>query len=250
MDRVNHGILQGQPVHVHIVSSDPAVHYLVKKTLRFSDLRIIKYPASSPVRNRPYSKSAVWLVDVATQAAAAKGLIALLNSKMPDVRKIIIGDLSLDEMCEFLLFGVRGFLRCSEIPHTLQRAILLVANGRLYAPRDLLERYIQYSMSHSRPESLDDKPLTLRQKQILELLKQRNSNKEISSALAISENTVKFHLSRLFSKLGVHDHNAVLDALSYFAEIPNNGITFGVPTTFHTAKKQPHGSPMPTRNNY
>lgn len=46
-------------------------------------------------------------------------------------------------------------------------------------------------------------PLTERERQVLQLTAQGLANKQIASSLDISENTVKFHLSSLYAKLGV-----------------------------------------------
>jgi DNA-binding NarL/FixJ family response regulator len=46
-------------------------------------------------------------------------------------------------------------------------------------------------------------PLTERERQVLQLTAQGLANKQIAASLEISENTVKFHLSSLYAKLGV-----------------------------------------------
>jgi DNA-binding NarL/FixJ family response regulator len=46
-------------------------------------------------------------------------------------------------------------------------------------------------------------PLTERERQVLQLTAQGLANKQIATSLEISENTVKFHLSSLYAKLGV-----------------------------------------------
>ena len=46
-------------------------------------------------------------------------------------------------------------------------------------------------------------PLTERERQVLQLTAQGLANKQIAATLEISENTVKFHLSSLYAKLGV-----------------------------------------------
>jgi len=51
-------------------------------------------------------------------------------------------------------------------------------------------------------ESLSES-LTAREKEVLQLMAQGLANKQIALALAISEHTVKFHLSSLYAKLGI-----------------------------------------------
>jgi LuxR family maltose regulon positive regulatory protein len=48
-------------------------------------------------------------------------------------------------------------------------------------------------------------PLTLREQEILELLAQRLSAKEIAQRLFISDRTVKRHVANIYDKLGVHN---------------------------------------------
>ena len=56
--------------------------------------------------------------------------------------------------------------------------------------------------------------LTSREIHILQLAVRRFSNKEIASALRISEWTVKFHMSNIFGKLGVSDRQALFSAIA------------------------------------
>jgi DNA-binding CsgD family transcriptional regulator len=53
--------------------------------------------------------------------------------------------------------------------------------------------------------------LTVRENQILDLLRRRYSNKEIANHFGISESTVKFHVSNVLTKLNVNDRRDVKD---------------------------------------
>jgi DNA-binding NarL/FixJ family response regulator len=64
----------------------------------------------------------------------------------------------------------------------------------------LLERHPL--LAREDPERVVD-PLTGRERQVLQLTAQGLANKQIAASLDISENTVRFHLSSLYAKLGV-----------------------------------------------
>jgi DNA-binding NarL/FixJ family response regulator len=82
----------------------------------------------------------------------------------------------------------------------LQAAVRAAAQGLAVVPRALAGELL----GPARPVADDAPPeaLTAREQQVLELLSQGLSNKQIASALAISEHTVKFHVSALYAKLG------------------------------------------------
>jgi DNA-binding NarL/FixJ family response regulator len=74
---------------------------------------------------------------------------------------------------------------------------LIVGNPRLLKP--LTSR--QNGLSFSPPEPLAE-PLTDREREVLQRIAQGLANKQIAAALGISEHTVKFHLSSIYTKLG------------------------------------------------
>lgn len=81
----------------------------------------------------------------------------------------------------------------------LGAAVAAVAQGLTVLPKTLAERLLDEPAA---VEELSD-PLTARESEVLDLLGQGLSNKMIARELHISEHTVKFHISSLYSKLGV-----------------------------------------------
>ena len=73
-----------------------------------------------------------------------------------------------------------------------------MGEGLVVLPHLLTERVLHSTVA----EDLDE-PLTNREREVLELLAQGFSNKLIAQRLHISEHTVKFHVSSLYTKLGV-----------------------------------------------
>jgi DNA-binding NarL/FixJ family response regulator len=113
----------------------------------------------------------------------------------------------LDEAVTFplLRLGVRGLLTYDLAPRELARAARQVDAGMYWVPRELLTRFVESILPElSGCKSLDSAvDISRRQRDVLDLLLDNLSNKEIASKLFVSERTVKFHVSNLLSKFGV-----------------------------------------------
>jgi DNA-binding NarL/FixJ family response regulator len=112
--------------------------------------------------------------------------------------------------------GARGFLLKDVTLKRLTEAIrTLKAGGTLIKPA-ITERVLR-GLEQARPDfpSLNPPdPLTERETEVLRLMVAGHSNREIADAFAMSEGTVKNHVSSILSKLGVRDRTrAVLKAL-------------------------------------
>jgi len=85
--------------------------------------------------------------------------------------------------------------------HALQEGLIAGAPSLL---EPLLIRLPEHeSLAGEALADLPAEPLTEREAQVLQLLAQGLANKQIAYALGISEHTVKFHISSVYSKLGV-----------------------------------------------
>ena len=84
----------------------------------------------------------------------------------------------------------------------LGAAVAAVAQGLSVLPKTLAERL--FDEPAAAVEELSE-PLTARESEVLDLLGHGLSNKMIARELHISEHTVKFHISSIYSKLGVNN---------------------------------------------
>jgi DNA-binding NarL/FixJ family response regulator len=89
----------------------------------------------------------------------------------------------------------------------LQAAVTAAAQGLIVLPTLLLDQLLG-TRGPALVQTLDlgsdlpQEPLTSREQEVLEFLSQGLSNKMIARELQISEHTVKFHISSLYTKLG------------------------------------------------
>lgn len=92
--------------------------------------------------------------------------------------------------------GADGFALKTDSPEMTLAAIRQVAAGHMVFPAAVRRWLI-------RTPADDPNALTDREEAVLALAAEGKSNAQIGAALGLSENTVKFHLKNLFSKLGV-----------------------------------------------
>ena len=136
---------------------------------------------------------------------ATRRLVAAGNAS----RIVMLTTFDLDEyVYEGMRSGAAGFLLKSAPPQRLIDAVRVAAAGEtLLAPsitQRLIEQYVR------RPPPGDDVPsslsaLTERELQVLRELAAGRSNAEIAHALFLSEATVKSHVTRVLTKLGLRD---------------------------------------------
>ena len=114
---------------------------------------------------------------------------------------------SQDHVAHALRAGASGFLLKDSTPEQLVHAVRVVASGdALLDPaitRALIERALPALTERTVPPRFD--ALSERETQVLRLLAQGMSNAEIAGTLVVTEATVKTHVSRLLTKLGLRD---------------------------------------------
>ena len=124
-------------------------------------------------------------------------------------RVLVLTTFDLDEyVYEALRAGAGGFMLKDAPPRQLAEAVRTVAAGEsLLAPavtKRLIERYVSRPPTDAvRRERFAE--LTERELEVLQLLTRGLSNGEIGERLFLSEATVKTHVTRVLSKLGVRD---------------------------------------------
>ena len=124
---------------------------------------------------------------------------------------VLDNEISEEELLRLLLLGIHGFVNYDDVARSLAPAICRIFSGGLWVPEATLQTYVDYSSKLIAAKGSRGRGLTKRENQILELLRRRLSNKEIAEVLRVSEATVKFHLTHIFSKLQVHSRQSLIE---------------------------------------
>ena len=149
----------------------------------------------------------ITLMDLRMPGMGGAPAIEAIRKKFGDARIIVLTTYDGDEnIYRALKAGARGYLLKDSGKDDLLSAIRAVHEGRSYVPPEIATRLVTRTQAGA--------PLTTREIEVLQLMAEGKSNKEIGAALFISEGTVKTHVNSIHEKLSVSDRTeAVIVAL-------------------------------------
>lgn len=124
----------------------------------------------------------------------------IIRRENPDTEVVALTSVLEDtSIVEAIRAGAIGYLLKDTEAHELVRAIKAAASGQVQLSPEVAARLLNEVRT---PETVRE-PLTDRETEVLRLLATGSTNKEISQALFIGEQTVKSHVSHVLNKLGV-----------------------------------------------
>ena len=147
------------------------------------------------------------IMDIAMPSLNGIQATSQIGKKNPQIGVIILSMHS-DEtyIMRTLAAGAKGYLLKENAEVDLFRAVQMVAQGKpFFSPaiaNTLLEDYMRQMQQKGLQDSYD--LLTEREKEILQLLAEGRSNKEVATLLNLSTNTVETHRTRIMQKLNLH----------------------------------------------
>ncbi len=100
--------------------------------------------------------------------------------------------------------GAKGVLSVAATADELRLALKIVEDGSIWAPRKVLSKLLDARSVNRRPVGASDAvKFTLRERQVIHLLVEGRSNREIGESLGIDAGSVKAHMGRIMRKVGV-----------------------------------------------
>jgi DNA-binding NarL/FixJ family response regulator len=160
------------------------------------------------------------MFDLALPDVKSAACFAAVRQCFPQTKTVVLS--SADSKHNILMAleaGVHGFIPKRMKPAELTNALDLVLRGQIYVPpsvASLSSPSVEMQQAHERAlRSSSIAGLTPRQREVLKLLVQGKSNKEIARSLNLGEGTIKVHMAALFRVFGVNSRAAVAVAGSH-----------------------------------
>jgi len=142
----------------------------------------------------------VVLMDLSMPGMSGVEATRKLRCLMPSARVVVLTTFADEDLVhQSIDAGAVGYLLKDEEPDDLVRGVRAAANGE----SPLSAKIARALLSPPSPPSLDQ--LTEREREVLSLLANGMANREIAVEMAITERTVKAHLSNVYQRIGVAD---------------------------------------------
>lgn len=121
----------------------------------------------------------------------------------PRTKVVLLTQHTEDQMVlESLRAGVTGYVLKTRATSELVHALRAVCRGEMYLTQSISRTVVQAFLTK---DSLPERPLSDRERQVLQLVAEGKTNKEVASLLGISVNTAESHRTNLMEKLDIHD---------------------------------------------
>jgi two-component system response regulator DevR len=199
----------GTPITVAIIDDNRLVREALAAMLDdVVDVRVVT-SAVADVTFLTETKPDVWLLDVGLRDQESLHVAAALLSATPQAKIIVMDIIPVHEdIMEFVNVGVSGFLLKDSTFGDFVDTIRSVAAGQKVLPprmtQSLFSQIAKAAVRGERADTLDEVRMTRRESEVIALIGEGLSNKEIAQRLEIATHTVKSHVRNVMEKLALH----------------------------------------------
>ncbi|HWZ46050.1 MAG TPA: response regulator transcription factor [Candidatus Saccharimonadales bacterium] len=194
-----------------MLSQHPLVLEELRSAIVKAGIQVVSRRASAPnaidSKQVQVPRAKVYVIDAHAPRPSTEALVSAIQTRNPQSHILFVAE-KFDKTSAFglLQMGAKGLMRYPETRSQLPQALRAVATGGFWVPRTLLSSFVDSILKTGikKRGSNWTTRLSQREAQVLELLLDNQSNKEIAVELNISERTVKFHVSNVLTKFGVH----------------------------------------------
>jgi len=175
---------------------------------RLPDLRVVSAGVADPAF-MDEAKPDVLLLDVGLGDEDSLRVAAALTKQTPETKVVVMDLIPMHEdIVQFVNAGVSGFvLKDATFDEFVATIRTVAAGGKVLPPRMTESLFSQIAMSagaHGAGQVLEDVRMTRREREVIALIGEGLSNKEIAQRLDIAAHTVKSHVRNVMEKLALH----------------------------------------------
>jgi DNA-binding NarL/FixJ family response regulator len=175
---------------------------------RLPDLRVVGTSVADPAFIEE-AKPDELLLDVGLGDEDSLRVAAALTKQAPGTKIIVMDLIPMNEdIVQFVNAGVSGFvLKDATFDEFVSTIRSVAAGGKVLPPRmaeSLFSQIASAAATHGREHVLEDVRMTKREREVVELIGEGLSNKEIAQRLNIAAHTVKSHVRNVMEKLALH----------------------------------------------
>jgi DNA-binding NarL/FixJ family response regulator len=126
-----------------------------------------------------------------------------IQKKFPKTKTILLTQHDEKQyVTEAMEAGVKGYVLKNQAGNDLLQALRQVSRGQVYLSPGVAQAVVESYQSHGGKSGTQ---LTVRERQVLQLIAEGKSTKDIAAVLGISVKTAESHRTRLMQKLDIHE---------------------------------------------
>jgi DNA-binding NarL/FixJ family response regulator len=154
-------------------------------------------------------KPDILLLDLGLRNRSSLRLVKMVKKNFADAKIIMMDLIPLQaDVFEFVQAGVSGFMLKDISVNEFLKTIRSVYKGLQVLPQNLtgslFSQIVDHAVNGEKPSALDESVrMTKRERQVIELIADGNTNKEIAQKLHLSTHTVKSHVHNILEKLSL-----------------------------------------------
>jgi DNA-binding NarL/FixJ family response regulator len=206
-------------VQVFILAENRLLREALARILnKKSGLHVVGASAFAPdiVSQIAWAAPDVLLSDSAAVALSGLRLVSEVRAAIPGLKVVMIGmDAEREVFLRAVRDGIVGYILKDASAMDVAASVRSVANGEAVCPPGLCLALFEQVAKQEIPARhfpvKHDLGLTRREQQLVHMISQGLTNKEIASQLNLSEQTVKNHVHRMLRKLGANDRLAAVE---------------------------------------
>lgn len=203
---------ESAPIRVLLADDHPFIRAGIRAELAEEDDILVVGEASSAdevMIRCPQLWLDVLILDLSMPGPPPRETVAFLKQHCPDLKILVLTAYQEAAYIRGLVaLGVKGYVLKDEANEALVDAIHAVQRGETWFSQPVLEKL------SAGGEGVGEIALTTRELEILKLLRQGLTNKEIAYQLRIAERTVRYHVENLLAKLHARNRpEAVANAI-------------------------------------